>query len=69
MSDTYSNIYNLVFRYYWPYRARGIHDRTHFWFFILKNIVQLFKPSDIKIKKISTNYKLVEKPHKINIVK
>ena len=61
-----STIYSLVFRGNWPYRTRGIHDRTHLRFFTLKNIFQLFETSNFKIKKISTNYRLVEKPHKIN---
>ena len=37
----YSTIINLIFRGYWPYRERGIHDKTHLRFFTLKNIVTI----------------------------
>ena len=35
-------ICNLVFRGLWPYRERGIHDRTHLRFFARGNIDELF---------------------------
>ena len=33
----YTTIINLV-KGYWPYRERGIHDKTHLRFFTFKNI-------------------------------
>jgi len=59
-------IYNLVLKGYWPYRDRGIHDRTHLRFFTRKNIVELFEHTGLCIDVIETNYRLLERPHKIN---
>ena len=62
----FDTIFNLVFRGIWPYRDRGIHDRTHLRFFTLKNIRELLSVAGTEIEKISTNYRLVERPSKIN---
>lgn len=59
-------LYNLIVRGYWPYRDRGIHDRTHLRFFTKKNITELFESSGLKIDTINTNYRIVEKPHGLN---
>jgi len=59
-------IYSLVVRGYWPYRERGIHDRTHLRFFTRKNIAELFEHANLSIDTIETNYRLLEKPHRIN---
>lgn len=59
-------IYNLVIRGYWPYRDRGIHDRTHLRFFTKRNIVELFENAGLSIDIIDTNYRLLERPHRIN---
>jgi 2-polyprenyl-3-methyl-5-hydroxy-6-metoxy-1,4-benzoquinol methylase len=59
-------IYNLVLRGYWPYRERGIHDRTHLRFFTKKNIIELFDYAELSIDIIEVNYRIIEKPHKIN---
>jgi SAM-dependent methyltransferase len=59
-------IYNLAVRGYWPYRDRGIHDRTHLRFFTKKNIEDLFEQAGLSIDVIATNYRLLEAPHKIN---
>jgi 2-polyprenyl-3-methyl-5-hydroxy-6-metoxy-1,4-benzoquinol methylase len=59
-------IYNLVIRGYWPYRDRGIHDRTHLRFFTRKNIEQLFEQAGLSIDILETNYRLLERPLKIN---
>jgi 2-polyprenyl-3-methyl-5-hydroxy-6-metoxy-1,4-benzoquinol methylase len=61
-----NTIYNLVIRGYWPYRDRGIHDRTHLRFFTRKNIYQLFEHAGLSIEIFRTNYRLLERPHKIN---
>ena len=57
---------NLVVKGYWPYRDRGIHDRTHLRFFTRKNVVELFAGAGLKIDKIETNYRLIERPHSAN---
>lgn len=59
-------LYNLLINNYWPYRDRGIHDRTHMRFFTLKNIGELFKEAGLKIEKINVNYRIIETPHFIN---
>lgn len=62
----YTTIINLVIRGYWPYRERGIHDKTHLRFFTLKNIRELFQYANLEIVRIERNYRIIEKPHSIN---
>lgn len=62
----YTTIINLLFRGYWPYRERGIHDRTHLRFFTLKNIREMFQNSGLKIVRIERNYRIIERPHRLN---
>lgn len=62
----FTTIFNLVFRGYWPYRARGIHDRTHLRFFTLRNIKELFLYANLKIERVERNYRIIEKPHRHN---
>lgn len=62
----YTTIINLVLKGYWPYRERGIHDRTHLRFFTLRNIKELFQSSGINITKIERKYRLFERPHYYN---
>ena len=62
----YSTIINLLFKGYWPYRERGIHDRTHLRFFTLKNIRELFQYANLSIERIERNYRIIEKPHRLN---
>ena len=62
----YSTIINLLFKGYWPYRERGIHDRTHLRFFTLKNIRELFQYANLSIERIERNYRIIEKPHQLN---
>lgn len=59
-------IYHLVLKGYWPYRERGIHDKTHLRFFTRKNIVDLFENAGLSIDTIETNYRIFEKPHSLN---
>jgi len=62
----YTTIINLLFKGYWPYRERGIHDRTHLRFFTLKNIKDLFQCAGLEITRTRRNYRIVERPHSIN---
>ncbi len=62
----YSTIFSLVVRGYWPYRDRGIHDKTHLRFFTLKNIKELFLDANLDIISIVRNYRIIERPHKYN---
>ncbi len=61
-------IYHLVLKGYWPYRERGIHDRTHLRFFTRQNIIELFSSAGLTIDTIDTNYRILEKPSQINRV-
>jgi trans-aconitate methyltransferase len=54
------SIYNLAVRGHWPYRDRGIHDRTHLRFFTLRNIRELFTDSGLKIYRVERNYRVRE---------
>jgi len=62
----YSTILNLIFKGQWPYRERGIHDKTHLRFFTLKNIKELFSGAYLKIIRLRRNYRIIEQPHGIN---
>jgi len=62
----YTTIISLLFRGYWPYRERGIHDKTHLRFFTLRNIEELFHHANLKIFRIERNLRIIERPHQIN---
>lgn len=59
-------IYHLVVKGEWPYRERGIHDRTHMRFFTKKNIIDMFASEHLTISQMTANYRLIESPHRIN---
>jgi len=61
-----STIKNLLIKGYWPYRDRGIHDRTHLRFFTLRNIRELFSSANLQITTIRRNYRIIEAPHRLN---
>ncbi len=58
----YTSIMNLIFRGYWPYRDRGLHDRTHLRWFTLKNIRELCDYAGLEILSMDRNYRIWEKP-------
>ncbi len=62
----FDTLFNLVVRGRWPYRDRGIHDRTHLRFFTRTNILELFSSPKLAVEKVVTNYRLVERPSSIN---
>lgn len=59
-------VFHLVFCKYWPYRDRGIHDRTHLRFFARRNIVELFEQAGLGIESVERNLRIFEKPTKYN---
>ncbi len=59
-------VYHLVVKGDWPYRDRGIHDRTHLRFFTKQTIVELFEGAGLEIDAIETNYRILERPHRFN---
>lgn len=61
----YSTIVSLVVGS-WPYRERGIHDKTHLRFFALKNIRELFAQAGLQITQLHRKYRILEHPHMIN---
>jgi len=62
----YTTIINLMIKRYWPYRERGIHDKTHLRFFTIKNIKEMFQDAELEIIKIKRNYRIIERPHRFN---
>jgi len=62
----YTTIRTLLFQGYWPYRDRGIHDRTHLRFFTLRNLRELLASSGLSIRKLDRNYRIIERPHRLN---
>lgn len=60
----YSTLINLLFKGYWPYRERGIHDITHLRFFTLKNIKEMFQNAGLEIIRVKRKYRILEKGHK-----
>ncbi len=63
----YSTIVSLVFFNYWPYRNRGINDKTHLRFFTIRNIYKMFKDAGFKIIYLKRKYRIIESPNILNI--
>jgi len=61
----YSTCLSLLFGY-WPYTNRGIHDINHLRFFTLKSIYEMFKEANLRIVSLKRNYRIIEKPNRIN---
>lgn len=59
-------IFNLLVKGNWPYRERGIHDRTHLRFFTRRNVIELFENANLTIDTIEANYRILEKSHRLN---
>jgi 2-polyprenyl-3-methyl-5-hydroxy-6-metoxy-1,4-benzoquinol methylase len=51
----------------WPYRERGIHDRTHLRFFGRNNLAELFAASGFSEVRRVTHHRLLERPHALNV--
>ncbi len=59
----FTTILNLLVTGYWPYRTRGIHDRTHLRNFTKRNIEELFEFANMRIQDWHRIYRLIERPH------
>jgi 2-polyprenyl-3-methyl-5-hydroxy-6-metoxy-1,4-benzoquinol methylase len=59
-------IWNLLVRGRWPYRERGIHDRTHLRFFTKINAIELVEQAGLKIDRMEIQYRISEAPHRWN---
>lgn len=62
----YTTLFQLACRGNWPYRNRGIHDKSHLRFFALRNVKDLFHHSALTIIEIEEKYRLIEAPHRYN---
>ena len=62
----YSTLVSLLFRKRWPYRDRGIHDRTHLRFFAQRNVVELFEGAGLTITSLKRQYRVLEAPYRVN---
>jgi len=61
-----STLINLLFLDKWPYRERGIHDRTHLRFFTWKSIQKLFTGAGLSIVSQQRKYRIIERPNPLN---
>lgn len=64
----FTTLLSLIVGRRWPYRDRGIHDRTHLRFFAKRNVLELFEGAGLTIDTVRTNYRIIERPHDLNVV-
>ena len=62
----YSTLLSVFLFKRWPYRDRGIHDRTHLRFFAERNVHELFEDADLQVTSIRRQYRVLEAPYRIN---
>jgi len=62
----WSTLWTLAVKQHWPYRSRGIHDRTHLRFFARKNLAELFEQAGFRLDTMRTRYRVTEHPSWIN---
>ena len=62
----YSTLLSVFLFKRWPYRDRGIHDRTHLRFFAERNVRELFEGADMEITTFRRQYRVLEPPYRIN---
>jgi 2-polyprenyl-3-methyl-5-hydroxy-6-metoxy-1,4-benzoquinol methylase len=56
----YTTLAHLFFRREWPYRNRGIHDRTHLRFFTRRNLIPLYAQAGLRVDAEKRNLRLWE---------
>ena len=61
-----SSILNLLIKGKWPYRNRGIHDRTHLRFFTRSNILDMFRDAGLKVQSEKRKLRIIESGSRIN---
>jgi 2-polyprenyl-3-methyl-5-hydroxy-6-metoxy-1,4-benzoquinol methylase len=59
---------SLIFLRRWPYRDRGLHDRTHLRFFTRKNLVELYESAGLEIEAESRNLRIIDPVASVNVV-
>jgi 2-polyprenyl-3-methyl-5-hydroxy-6-metoxy-1,4-benzoquinol methylase len=62
----FSTIWSLLVSKRFPYRDRGIHDRTHLRFFAAANLPELFAEAEFEEVSRKVAYRLIETPHPLN---
>jgi len=62
----FSTLWSLFAGKRWPYRDRGIHDRTHLRFFAASNLPELFADAGFTETRRKQHHRLIERPHPIN---
>lgn len=62
----YTTLLSLLFTKRWPYRERGIHDRTHLRFFAQRNVQELFEGAGLSMKVMRRTLRIIESPHRLN---
>ncbi|MEM6792057.1 MAG: class I SAM-dependent methyltransferase [Myxococcota bacterium] len=50
----------------WPYRDRGLHDRTHLRWFGRKNLPELFAGAGFREVRRHVRHRIIERPHPYN---
>lgn len=63
-----STLFSLIVLNRWPYRDRGIHDRTHLRFFTSRNIKELFGGAGLSIERFTRNLRVIERVHRLNVI-
>jgi trans-aconitate methyltransferase len=61
-----STLAALLLRSHWPYRDRGIHDRTHLRFFGRANLHELYRGAGFTEIARRTRHRVIERPHPLN---
>lgn len=61
-----STIANLLVRRRWPYKDRGIHDRTHLRFFAERNLPEFFAAAGFAEVQRTTTHRIVDEPWLVN---
>jgi len=63
-----SSLASVLFTKEWPYRDRGIHDRTHLRFFAFKNVQALAASAGLSIKVLHRNLRFFDSPHRVGFL-
>ncbi|HKP98312.1 MAG TPA: class I SAM-dependent methyltransferase [Fibrobacteria bacterium] len=56
----FTTLMHLALLREWPYRDRGIHDRTHLRFFTRRNLIQLYRQAGLEVEAEKRNLRLWE---------
>lgn len=51
---------------HWPYRDRGIHDRTHLRFFGRRDLAELYSQAGFSEVRRRVHHRIIERPHWLN---